>query len=629
MGKKLGLFALLLLFPFAALADNPIAFRIGPGAQMTCSASAPTHISTRGTVWCNSSDGNRLYYTDPSAVSTVFGSTADSSRFLSTSYGVKCDGSTDDTSALQSTVTALENAKGGTLQLPTGTCVITGTITMHRGTFIKGGGTQGSTVGYGTVILHKANSTNLFVWDGNGTTSAAGTGGGMEDVFIAKAQTYSGGDAIYITSTDDNHRPGEMRFRNILVGAENNAALWSRAFHLDGSANTTAGTRGIRSIRFDKVRLNACNGTAFPNKCLHLTQVTHFFADHLEVDPVGGDGSIGMTIDGNYDDIFIPSMEINGTVVLDTPSDGAYLPNVFMRGRAGTALTVNATTIVGQADVIATAVTNSSNSFNVNNAGTSYVGRGTWTNTGLTTIKGTTAPAGSLFVVQDSAGNPSLTVTDNAAITIKPGAADSSGAVGVDINTISSWVTSGAKLIRARIQGGSDVFSVAYNGAVTARSATLIAGTGTQTGSAPITIYSDATVTPSVTSGETDGSSYTMPANTLSANGQMFKCQAAWTHAANTNATTFKLYVAGVAVISASNSTSGDTIGVEIRFVRTTSSLGTYHALITSGGALTSAKGVFNPLTWSNNNIIKISVTGATTNGDLSTNYLRCEWWPN
>jgi hypothetical protein len=40
---------------------------------MTCSASVPSHIATRGTVWCNSSDGNKAYYTDPSGASSVIG----------------------------------------------------------------------------------------------------------------------------------------------------------------------------------------------------------------------------------------------------------------------------------------------------------------------------------------------------------------------------------------------------------------------------------------------------------------------------------------------------------------------------------------------------------------------------
>jgi len=76
--SKLYLVALLVaiaFLPFVATADNPIAYRIGPGAQFSCSAAVPSHISTRGTMWCNSSDNNKLYYTDPLGTSTALGQT--------------------------------------------------------------------------------------------------------------------------------------------------------------------------------------------------------------------------------------------------------------------------------------------------------------------------------------------------------------------------------------------------------------------------------------------------------------------------------------------------------------------------------------------------------------------------
>jgi lysophospholipase L1-like esterase len=63
-----------IVLPLAVKADNSTAFRVGPGVQMTCSATAPNKISTRGMLWCKSTDGDKLYYTDPSDVSTAVGS---------------------------------------------------------------------------------------------------------------------------------------------------------------------------------------------------------------------------------------------------------------------------------------------------------------------------------------------------------------------------------------------------------------------------------------------------------------------------------------------------------------------------------------------------------------------------
>jgi hypothetical protein len=52
-------------------ADNTVAYRVGPGTQQTCRATPPDHISTRGVFWCNSSDGDKPYYTDPDGASAA------------------------------------------------------------------------------------------------------------------------------------------------------------------------------------------------------------------------------------------------------------------------------------------------------------------------------------------------------------------------------------------------------------------------------------------------------------------------------------------------------------------------------------------------------------------------------
>jgi hypothetical protein len=60
----------LLLLP--AIAHGQ-AFRLGQGAQMACRSAAPTAASSRGIVWCKSTDSDALYYTTPAGVSAAVG----------------------------------------------------------------------------------------------------------------------------------------------------------------------------------------------------------------------------------------------------------------------------------------------------------------------------------------------------------------------------------------------------------------------------------------------------------------------------------------------------------------------------------------------------------------------------
>lgn len=557
-------------------------------------------------------------------------------------YGAKGDGVTDDTAAWQAAINAAGSA---TVYVPQATYNFTGTLTMHQGTRIRCAHGPSDTIGYGVVLLHSANNTNFLVWDGNGPNSAAGGGGGLEDCFIAKAIGFTGGDAIYLSTTDINHRAGEMVFRNVVIGGQNNAAYWSRGLHVDGSSNNTSGSRGMRGLRLDKFRVAATDSVTYPNEAIRLTQVTHFFADYLEIDPIGGTDTPGMTIDGNFDQIYIPSMEVNGNIIINAPPDNSYNPSVFITGHVSGSFTNNATTLAGAAVLNAGSVSNSAPSFNVDNTGVATTRSGSWYSVGPATVQDTATPiGGDVFVVRDSPGNQFLKISDNAMHLLQNNAVDSASVVGLRLDNIHSWVTAGAKLLQIR-NFGTEKFFVGYDGTVStvagiaaasgtfsgalaANAVTSGAGTGTATGLVPVTLYRDTTVTPSVTTGEVDGSSYTMPANTLSANGQELRVSAAWTHAANTNSTTAKLYVNGTAIGNFASAASGDATGIEFRIVRTSATVATYFGIgqAPSGGYF-GARGTIT-IAAGSAMIIKISVTGPTTNGDLSTNYLRVEYWP-
>jgi hypothetical protein len=245
-------------------------------------------------------------------------------------WGAKGDGIVDSTSALQAAVESAEASRNKTIFLANGHYKVTGTVTIKQGIMIVGPGTQGSNESYGTVLKHYANS-GLFLWNGNGR-EFAGTGGGLKNVLILKASGHSGGDAIRVVSTDNAHRPGEMSFENILIYGDG-TGLWGRGFVVDGTASNDAGGRGVRSIWANKLRIAGCDGVKYPNQALYLKQVTHFYSAYLELDPGTSKGPFGMTLDANWDKIFISGAEINGNVVLKGPAEGVtYSPEIHFTG---------------------------------------------------------------------------------------------------------------------------------------------------------------------------------------------------------------------------------------------------------------------------------------------------------
>jgi hypothetical protein len=170
----------------------------------------------------------------------------------------------------------------------------------------------------------------------------------------------------------------------------------------------------------------------------------------------------------------------------------------------------------------------------------------------------------------------------------------------------------------------------AWTATPTLTSLTITEGTGSQTGNVAATSFSNTTAVPSVTSGIIDGQSYTMPANTLSSNGQMLVVHSYAIHAANTNSANFvSLSFNGVGVGSITSAVSNDTISTTCYLTRLTSSTAQYQCLAQSNAGITSQRGVFNSLNFAASIVVKNTVTGATTNGDMIANGLRVEWFPN
>ena len=154
-------------------------------------------------------------------------------HLLATNYGVKADGVTDDTSALQSAFTAVV-AAGGTLELPSGICVVTSTLTLTPGSI-----TTISIIGQGMMP-----GGTEFLWLGASTTTPLIRIQNLQhSVFVGfKIQcTATNPLAVGIQSEAGSAgNTGTNRYQNILMNGTTSALDKGFAF-VEGSGGIDAG----------------------------------------------------------------------------------------------------------------------------------------------------------------------------------------------------------------------------------------------------------------------------------------------------------------------------------------------------------------------------------------------------
>lgn len=220
--------------PLAAHAQNSIAYRLGPGAQMTCVTGTPSRISTRGVFWCKSTDANKLHYTDPSGTDIALG--VGGVGYLATALqgtpltsratlnfqgtGISCidnpgssrtdctptplvlfnvkdppyncvgDGSHDDTSCIQAAVNAAASG-GGTVYFPVpGKYKTTSTITISSVYPVdlesRMSGFTDNNTSSGNYLMPGANfgATPMYEYQAPGGTHGFGGGGHVHGIVI-------------------------------------------------------------------------------------------------------------------------------------------------------------------------------------------------------------------------------------------------------------------------------------------------------------------------------------------------------------------------------------------------------------------------------------------------------------
>lgn len=268
--------------------------------------------------------------------------------------GARADNSTDSTTAVLFVVGTAKNSVNVPIRALSGQYKLTGEVIIPQGVLIECAGSGGNTQQYGTTFVHYSNG-NLFVWDGTGT-AFAGTGGGLKDCLILKADTFSGGDAIKALATSDGNRPGEMFFENVVIYGIG-TGLWERGLHIDGTAVTTAGSKGVRSVFLNKFRVADCTTS---NQYIYINQGVHVTGTHVQIDQADGSGTPGLTIAGDSENVNLSNFIINGNVVV---ADNAT--HVNLHGRVST-LNVAGTSVIGTANLSVTSqILNASKTFKI------------------------------------------------------------------------------------------------------------------------------------------------------------------------------------------------------------------------------------------------------------------------
>lgn len=146
----------------------------------------------------------------------------------------------------------------------------------------------------------------------------------------------------------------------------------------------------------------------------------------------------------------------------------------------------------------------------------------------------------------------------------------------------------------------------------------------------PATLYENvATVSSTTAGGQMDGQSYTSPSGTFAA-GQRVTCHASFGHAANANSTTVYFYAFGSLLLNRFFSVSGGSADIDVVMIATSSTSVRYWATYAESDNTngSTASGILSGLNFATTNIIKDQINGPTTNGDVTAQLLRCEWYP-
>lgn len=185
-------------------------------------------------------------------------------------YGVKCDGTTDDTTALNLAILSVSQVSpnGGTLSLPAGTCILSSTVSMQKNVSIAGAGAYStilkfSNTGDGIAMISPKNSStivntsvkNLQILNQN----SANTGAAYDDVggtmvSLSNVATFGFKYGVIFDQTELATISQLSTYYQIAGGA----AIWL----VNGADHTTGASGGYTNrITVQESEINETTGT--------------------------------------------------------------------------------------------------------------------------------------------------------------------------------------------------------------------------------------------------------------------------------------------------------------------------------------------------------------------------------
>jgi hypothetical protein len=371
-------------------------------AQMTMPGSsvctATTDVAGNIGFWFNPPAGGVLYYTETvgntsygpysflvgasTASANSWSGTQTFADFVSLSpvidaryYGLVGDGLTDNTANWNTMVAAACTLAARAINFPAGQFRFASKPnTIGCGPVIHGQG-DGSTCQYGTCFVAdyvEGTATNGFItFDGSYSPGFAGTGGGLENIFIEKANTKTGGVALKLTGADNNHRAGHFHADHVQIGSTG-TGTWNYGFYVDGSLLVTPGGQGVRDVDFNGVYINGAT-----THTVYLDNVAKFHYANGEVYQgagsladivVTGQGGAGVS-PRNSTEVSFANVTLSGSMTIDQATTTTFFGHIV------TNLTVTANAAYGGVfGLVSGTVTNNSTAFSYSLSSTDTAG---------------------------------------------------------------------------------------------------------------------------------------------------------------------------------------------------------------------------------------------------------------
>ena len=257
------------------------------------------------------------------------------------SAGARCDGTHDDTAAIQAAVNSAQAGGYGVVLFPPGStpCRTTSTITVPRAVTLAcfASPAQNNNSGASCFVDHDFRGV-MFLFDGSGTGNP-GAGYGVRNVVLR--QRYGNGTAIAgvgtavrIAGTNLNQRGSWIRIENVQIEESAGADPWTVGIDIDGSA--MSGRDGVRDVWISDGRILNGAATGSPSG-IRLSNAQNVFITNVLVNGTGGNVICSGSAAGETSSVYI-SQGGGDTFEMD------FCRNVSMMGGAWRRITNTANT---------------------------------------------------------------------------------------------------------------------------------------------------------------------------------------------------------------------------------------------------------------------------------------------